>query len=211
MSNFMQEQYSPEDGHPINPKIEEVLYQDEQIVEHLIPEKKAYLYSQLFYNFFSNIALLLVNILFIFIVVKAGVYITKPGSFIMLMVFFFFTLWPIGNWIYKIITTVLKLRYEEYYITNQRIIIKTGGKRTFYRGIYIDNIYNVKVKVNLIDKRLKVADILIFANQTDIIYGEQPIVKEIRQLVLFDQRYPQEIIDLIKELKENLYQINQRG
>ena len=209
MRKFREKYFATNEEMPQTTQIENILYQDEHIVEHLTPNKRAYIWSQLLFNISTILIWLLVDSLFIFLIVKGQIYNKNPELSVFLTVFFIFHLYPVWDWLYRIVTTILNLRHEEYYITNQRIIVKTGIKRVNYKSVYIDNIYDIKIKVNFIDKRLKVGDIIISSQLTDIDFDRTQAPKETKNLVLFDQQYPQDKVTLIQNLKKELQ--NYRG
>lgn len=211
MDKFREKYFSTNDDLPQKNKIEDILYPDEQIVEHLTPHRKAYIWSQILFNISTIITWIIADGFFIFLFIKLKFFDTDRSMFIFLMCFFALHLYPVWEWLYKIIATILKIRREEYYITNQRVIVKVAGRVVKYRAVAIENIYDIQVKINFIDQKFKVGDIVIQAQKTDPYADKAPTTTEACQLVLLDQQQAEDKVALIQKLKKDLYEKHQEG
>ena len=210
MNNYNEKYFYPDDNET-KPSIETILNKDEEIIEHLTPDKKAYFWSQLLFNISTILIWLIVDSLFIFLIIKAKVYETKPAIFLFVMCFLALHLYPVWNWIYRVIKTALNLSHEEYFVTNQRIIRQTGIQKIKFTAVQLEDIYEINVKINFIDKQLKVGDLNIKFHKS-ITNAECVEISSVTQsIVLFDLKEPKNIVQLIQQLKANTQKNTERG
>lgn len=79
--------------------------------------------------------------------------------------FFALHLMPFWIWVYNTVKAAKETKTVIYVITNQRILIFKGEKIFIDTALLLDDITDAKLKVNLIDKMLKVGDITVFAGE----------------------------------------------
>ena len=84
--------------------------------------------------------------------------------------FFALHLMPVWIWLGNIITAGKKWKNTEYYVTDKRIILKTGVLGVDYQSVYYKDIRNVNLRVGMIDKLLGVGDIYFDNINRDIAF-----------------------------------------
>ena len=87
MRKFREKYFATNEEMPQTTQIENILYQDEHIVEHLTPNKRAYLWSQLFFDISTILIWILVDSLFIYWIVKEQIYNKSSVLLVFLIVF----------------------------------------------------------------------------------------------------------------------------
>lgn len=76
-----------------------------------------------------------------------------------LLAFFALHLMPVWIWLSNVLTANKKWKNTEYMITDKRIILASGFIGMNYQSIYYKDIENIDLRINAIDKLLKVGDI----------------------------------------------------
>lgn len=140
--------------------IDATLTEGEQILWQGKPKKKAYILAAIFKMLPLVLIWLAIDIGAIIGVIASD---TKMDTtmIIILCVFIVFHLAPVWIWIVNVVTANRQHKNLEYVFTNQRIIIKSGLIGIDFTNIYYSDIQSVNLKVDLVDKMLKVGDIYI--------------------------------------------------
>lgn len=145
-----------------DPKIEDIIDEDEKILWRGKPYRKSFILSSFFRMFFFAIIWLAFDTFAIVMIVSTGI---KEWWFILIMVIFFaFHLLPVWAWISNIVTASKRQKREEYAFTERRIIIKSGIISSNIQSINYSSIDSINMKVGLIERACKVADIYIVYN-----------------------------------------------
>lgn len=140
--------------------IDSLIAKDEQKLWWGKPKKSAYIFS----NFFKMLPFAVIWLLFdgfAIGMISANIRSIPVPVIIFLCVFFLLHLIPVWMWLYGIITANRRHKNLEYVFTDRRIIIKSGVVGIDIQNIYYTDIESVNVKVNWVDKMLKVGDIYI--------------------------------------------------
>lgn len=181
------ENYFKIDDEPQEFDIDSLLGKDEQKLWSGKPKKSAYIFS----NFFKMLPIALIWILFdgfAIAMIARNIGSMPTPAIIFLCVFFLFHLIPVWMWLYGIITANRRHKNLEYVFTDKRIIIKTGVVGIDIQNIYYSDIESVNVRVNWVDKMLKVGDIYIkSADKAQVLWDiEKPygITNRLQKIVL---------------------------
>lgn len=146
-------------------KIEDLITPDETVLWDSVPKKSAYILASIL----KMLPIVIIWLLF------DGAFIWTMVSFMdevpwFLWVFFALHLAPVWLWISNIVRSVAEIKNIRYVITDKRIIIRSGVIVDL-KFMYFTDIINVRVRVGVIDRMLKVGDIYITAEkQTAVLY-----------------------------------------
>lgn len=171
--------------------ISDIVGEDETILWEGAPKKSAYIAAAFLKMLPIVILWLAVDITII--VVLAGL----EGVPWFAWIFFAIHLAPVWIWIANIIHAVAELKNVRYAITDKRIIIRSGVIVDL-KFMYFTEITNVRVRVGVVDRLLKVGDIYITA--------------EVQKAVLYDIAAPytvaNEIQRLVRDIKSDTFYPN---
>lgn len=157
------EKYFKSDQMHIN-SIDDMLEDDEEIIWTDKPKKSAFVWSKILSMLPIALIWILFDGLFIFLMIKYGVFNSAPTILkVVLVVFFVLHLTPVWIWISNIVTACLQHKNIEYALTSKRLIIRSGIIVDM-KNLYYQDIQSVNLRVGLIDKLLKVGDIYITSN-----------------------------------------------
>lgn len=143
--------------------ITRLLRPGEELVHTYRPHPKAYFFSQLF-RISPFVVMWLCFDLFAIFSVFFGSDIDWSIIPIM-MIFFGFHMLPVWIWLYGFIKDISACKYTEYYITTQRIIIKSGKEQSDIITIQLKDVKALNIRVGWIDTLLSVGDLYITAKQ----------------------------------------------
>ncbi len=162
MAKFNEKYFKPDQMH-IN-SIDDMLEDDEEVIWTDKPKKSAFVWSKILSMLPIALIWILFDGLFIFLMIKYGVFNSAPTILkVVLVVFFVLHLTPVWIWISNIVTACLQHKNIEYALTSKRLIIRSGIIVDM-KNLYYQDIQSVNLRVGLIDKLLKVGDIYITSN-----------------------------------------------
>ena len=167
--------------------VNSILRPQEELVYTYRPHPKAYFFSQLFRISPFVIIWLCFDLFAIFSIIFSTD--IEWAAIPVLIVFFGFHLLPVWIWLHGFIKDISAGKHTEYYITNQRIIIKSGKEKSDIITIQLKDVKALNVRVGWIDSLLSVGDLYITAKQ------------EIA--VLFDINQPKKVIKEIYALAQD--------
>lgn len=85
-----------------------------------------------------------------------------PSNMIWFLIFFFaFHLMPVWSWISQMLTASGRWENTKYYVTDKRLIIRTGFIGINFHTVYYKDLKDVLLKIDPIDAALGVGDIII--------------------------------------------------
>lgn len=135
---------------------ENILVDGEKLIWQGKPKKSAFVLNKCLVSLPFVLIWLAFDGFFIFVVVKNGGW-NQMAPF--LIPFFAIHLFPVWKWISGIVTAGKKWRNTEYYVTDKRIVIRSGFIGIDYQTLYYKDINNVTLNIGVIDKLLGVGDI----------------------------------------------------
>lgn len=194
MGKFDENYFKPGSDKQFN-TIDEIIDHEnnEEILWRGKPKKKAYV---------TNACLKMLPIAIIWIIFDSFVIGMSFGNFpsaytVFIIIFMLVHLMPVWIWIGNIVTANRQHRNLEYAFTNKRIILKSGIIGINIKSVYYSEISNINLKVNVIDKMLKVGDIYINSiSGADVLYDiENPyfITERLQKIVIdikSDMKFP---------------------
>ncbi len=172
--------------------IEDVVKEDENILWQGKPKKSAYILAAVFKMLPIVLFWLLCDGVFIY-------FLTTMGDEVPWFVWIFFAihLAPVWIWIANIIRSAVEVDNIRYAVTDKRVIVRSGVIIDL-KFLYYTDITNVRVRVGLIDRLLKVGDIYITA--------------EAQKAVLYDiadpYRIANELQRIVQDIKNDTYYPN---
>ncbi len=172
--------------------IEDVVKEDENILWQGEPKKSAYILAAVFKMLPIVLFWLLCDGVFIY-------FLTTMGDEVPWFVWIFFAihLAPVWIWIANIIRSAVEVDNIRYAVTDKRVIVRSGVIIDL-KFLYYTDITNVRVRVGLIDRLLKVGDIYITA--------------EAQKAVLYDiadpYRIANELQRIVQDIKNDTYYPN---
>lgn len=173
--------------------LEHQLMNGESVLWKAKPEKKAFIFNKCCTMLPFALLWLAFDATFIMAMFSTG-------SFsIVFVLFFAFHLMPVWIWMSNVLTAKKHWENTEYLITNRRILIKNGFFTQNVSNIYYKDVQSVNVRVGIIDNMLKVGDIIISVNGTNVLILDikEPhvVLNKLQQIVLdiqTDIQYPNE-------------------
>lgn len=175
----------------LEPKVEFESYLDkeENIICTIKPNKKAYLMSTLIPLAPIALIFLFFDIAFICILaVNVGDEIGVMWAF--LIPFMLVHLTPFWILITKTVKSSIELKYREYAITTQKIIIRSGLNGMDFIEYPYDQIIEFKLKSHITDIKFKVADIYVVTSS--------------KVGVLWDVSNPEKVFNDLKQIVEHV-------
>lgn len=142
-------------------KVEDILTEGEKILVSLVPNRKVFMLE----SFFKGLPLALIwgifDGIFISFIFSNNLY-EQIGPFVVGIIFFFLIhLIPVWLYIGNIIKRLAGYRNINYYLTNKRIIVRSGIIGIDYKFLFYPDIATVNVKVGIFDRMFKVGDVYI--------------------------------------------------
>ena len=134
--------------------IEDVVKEDENILWQGEPKKSAYILAAVFKMLPIVLFWLLCDGVFIYFLATMG---DEVPWFV--WIFFAIHLAPVWIWIANIIRSAVEVKNIRYAVTDKRVIVRSGVIIDL-KFLYYTDITNVRVRVGLIDRLLKVGDIV---------------------------------------------------
>lgn len=172
--------------------IEDIVKDDENILWSGEPKKSSYILASVFKLLPIVIFWLVCDGVFIYFLATME---DKVPWFV--WIFFAIHLAPVWIWIANIIHTVLEVKNIRYALTDKRVIVRSGVIIDL-KFLYYTDITNVRVRVGIIDRLLKVGDIYITA--------------ESQRAVLYDIKDPYRIANelqrIVQDIKNDTYYPN---
>lgn len=172
--------------------IEDVVKEDENILWQGEPKKSAYILAAVFKMLPIVLFWLLCDGVFIYFLATMG---DEVPWFV--WIFFAIHLAPVWIWIANIIRSAVEVKNIRYAVTDKRVIVRSGVIIDL-KFLYYTDITNVRVRVGLIDRLLKVGDIYITA--------------EAQKAVLYDiadpYRIANELQRIVQDIKNDTYYPN---
>ena len=172
--------------------IEDVVKEDENILWQGEPKKSAYILAAVFKMLPIVLFWLLCDGVFIYFLATMG---DEVPWFV--WIFFAIHLAPVWIWIANIIRSAVEVDNIRYAVTDKRVIVRSGVIIDL-KFLYYTDITNVRVRVGLIDRLLKVGDIYITA--------------EAQKAVLYDiadpYRIANELQRIVQDIKNDTYYPN---
>lgn len=142
-------------------KVEDILTEGEKILVSLVPNRKVFMLE----SFFKGLPLALIwgifDGIFISFIFSNNLY-EQIGPFVVGIIFFFLIhLIPVWLYIGNIIKRLAGYKNINYYLTNKRIIVRSGIIGIDYKFLFYPDIATVNVKVGIFDRMFKVGDVYI--------------------------------------------------
>lgn len=142
-------------------KVEDILTEGEKILVSLVPNRKVFMLE----SFFKGLPLALIwgvfDGIFISFIFQNNLY-EQIGPFVVGIIFFFLIhLIPVWLYIGNIIKRLAGYKNINYYLTNKRIIVRSGIIGIDYKFLFYPDIATVNVKVGIFDRMFKVGDVYI--------------------------------------------------
>lgn len=182
---------------------------NEEILLNLSPSKRAYFFK----SNFNLLPILIILIIFDIIVILLSINIGLPSdlvSFIVTLIFIHTILF----FVFKVVLFINEKRWEntKYYITQNRIIIQTGFIESKFETIYYDEVTDVSLKIDFLDKYLKVGEITISKKDDfKILYLEDPVDNYQKiQKIIFDIKTDIKYPNATRPTKNEEYKSNYR-
>ena len=145
-------------------RIEDILDEDEEVLVTLSPDKRDYILEA----FFKTLPFVLLwaafDTFFIVMMFKTDAFMNQM---IIWFTIFFFAIHLIPVWLYfaNIIKRVMSYKNVQYYLTDRRVIIRSGMIGIDYKMFFYSDISSVNVKVGLWDRLFKVGDLYIYSDK----------------------------------------------
>lgn len=196
--------------------IEDALAKDEQILWRGKPNRKAYIWGQIFRIMPFALIWIIFDGAFLGCMIGFDVFGQLPWYFTLIIsIFFVLHLTPVWMWIAGMVTSSIQQKNIEYVFTNTRIIVRSGVIGIDMRNIYYVDIESVNLKVGLSDKWFKVGDIYIRTPSSSIVLWDisdpynitsklQKIVNDIKS----DVHYPNQLRPKVNKGFSTKYQTN---
>lgn len=196
--------------------IEDTLAKDEQILWRGKPNRKAYIWGQIFRMMPFALIWIIFDGAFLGCMIGFDVFGQLPWYFTLIIsIFFVLHLTPVWMWIAGMVTSSIQQKNIEYVFTNTRIIVRSGVIGIDMRNIYYVDIESVNLKVGLSDKWFKVGDIYIRTPSSSIVLWDisdpynitsklQKIVNDIKS----DVHYPNQLRPKVNKGFSTEYQTN---
>ncbi|MBQ9072003.1 MAG: PH domain-containing protein [Bacilli bacterium] len=179
----------------VSTSLDNIIVKGEEIVWRGKPKKSAFIINKI---------LMMLPIALIWLMIDSSFIMVALSSFDFkeiiwfIIPFFALHLMPVWIWLGNVLTANKKWKNTEYAVTNKRIIIMSGFIGMDYQSIYYKDIKNVDLKINVIDKVLKVGDIYFDTNQKvspgflDIenVYEIYPKIQKVVLDIQTDIEYP---------------------
>ena len=86
---------------------------------------------------------------------------------------------PVWIWIFNIIKALKQVKYEEYSLTTDTIVVKTGDSAVNLKLVKYTDIISVTVNRSLTDKLLKVGDVVIITDYREVTLHDLPNYNEV--------------------------------
>lgn len=142
-------------------KVEDILTEGEKILVSLVPNRKVFMLE----SFFKGLPLALIwgifDGIFISFIFSNNLY-EQIGPFVVGLIFFFLIhLIPVWLYIGNIVRRLAGYKNINYYLTNKRIIVRSGIIGIDYKFLFYPDIATVNVKVGIFDRMFKVGDVYI--------------------------------------------------
>ena len=142
-------------------KVEDILTEGEKILVSLVPNRKVFMLE----SFFKGLPLALIwgifDGIFISFIFSNNLY-EQIGPFVVGIIFFFLIhLIPVWLYIGNIVKRLAGYKNINYYLTNKRIIVRSGIIGIDYKFLFYPDIATVNVKVGIFDRMFKVGDVYI--------------------------------------------------
>ncbi len=142
-------------------KVEDILTEGEKILVSLVPNRKVFMLE----SFFKGLPLALIwgifDGIFISFIFSNNLY-EQIGPFVVGIIFFFLIhLIPVWLYIGNIVRRLAGYKNINYYLTNKRIIVRSGIIGIDYKFLFYPDIATVNVKVGIFDRMFKVGDVYI--------------------------------------------------
>jgi len=145
-------------------KIEDILDEDEKILVELKPNKTAYILEYIL----RSLPIVLIwagfDISVLVMIAKSGAF-AHTIAVVMISIFFALHLLPIWMFIAGLIKNTAGFKNLQFYLTDKRIIGRSGLIGIDFKSIFYSDIVGVNVKVSITDRILKVGDIYISAKE----------------------------------------------
>ena len=163
--------------------IENYLLPCEEIIEKYKPNRKAYLLTQIMKILPFGVVWLLFDTLGIRFILSTGV--LQEGNFLAAFVILIFAihLSPIFIWLYHVLAALRKIKYEEYAITNERILVKQGFLSVNIQSIKYGQISSVFSDRSYTDKWVGVGDVHIVTEYREVILHDLQNYNDITSLI----------------------------
>lgn len=144
-------------------KVEDILSDDEKVLLELKPNRKVFILE----SFFKGLPIALIwgafDGLVIYMMIHEKIY-EYVGPFIIgIILFFFIHLIPVWLYVGGIIKRLASYKNLNYYLTNKRIIIRSGLIGIDYKFFYYPDINSTDVKVGIFDRMFKVGDLRLIS------------------------------------------------
>lgn len=148
------------DGMNLN-KIEDILVEGEEILVHLVPNKKVYILESIFKGL--PVAAFWAAIDVFILITMANVGFFDGGGIAVFFVIGFFAIHLIPVWLFiaNIVKRVMGWKNVKYVFTDRRIIIRSGIIGIDFKSLYYIDINGVVTKVGIFDRIFKVGDLHI--------------------------------------------------
>lgn len=146
--------------------VENFLGENEKILWKGKPKKMAYVLGKTLTIMPIGLIWGLIDFTFLFFILSSGF---VPRLFLLFIIpFFALHLTPFWIWLKGLITASRETKTVFYMFTTERFIVFKGENLYIDSEIYISNATDVKLKINFIDKILKVGDIFIYEGERHI-------------------------------------------
>lgn len=139
------------------------LIEGETILWSAKPKKSAFVLNKILVMMPFALLWLLFDSVFIIGFIATG---EAKEMLIFIIPFFAFHLMPVWIWLSNVFTASKKWKNTAYYLTDRRILIQTGFIGIDYQTLYYKDIKNVRLRVGIVDKLLRVGDIYLDSNSS---------------------------------------------
>ena len=168
-------------------QFEDLLKKGEKILWKGRPKKFSYALSSSIKFFPIALIWAMIDVGFIFAIANSGI--ANKFMIMFLIPFFALHLLPVWLFIGMFIKGLRDLKGVKYIITNRRVVVFKNDNQFDLKAIAIENLSQVKLTRGIIDKMLKVGDIEIQSNISEIIkfsdvFDSEFLTKKLNEIIL---------------------------
>lgn len=168
-------------------QFEDLLKKGEKILWKGRPKKFSYALSSSIKFFPFALIWALIDFGFIFAIINSGV--TNKFLIMFLIPFFALHLFPVWLFIGMFIKGFKDLKGVKYIITNRRVVVFRNYNQFELKEIEIENLSQVKLTRGVIDKMLKVGDIEIQSDISEVlkfsdVFDSEFLTKKLNEIIL---------------------------